>query len=148
MISVESLRSLKFFAGVGADSLKAVSQIAEELTFEAGQMLFEEGQPSEYLYMVQQGEIDIVYKLQGGEECVVDTVIGGDLVGWSSLVEPFETTATATARSAGHAVRIHGPALRELCDQDTQLGYALMQHIADALSTRLQGALVQLAAAG
>lgn len=148
MISVETLRTLPYFGGVSSESLRAVAEIADEREFQAGQVVFQDGAASQTLYFIQHGEIDIIYTLQGGRQCVVDTVVGGDLVGWSSLVPPYQTTAIAAARTAVRAVCIQAPSLRQLCDRDPALGYCLMGHVAATLSDRLRGALVQLAASG
>jgi len=146
MVSIETLRSFHYFAGVGNECLHAVAGIAEERHFKQGAILFKESDPSRGLYIVRQGQVDIVYRLRGGEGRVVDTVGGGDLIGWSSLVDPFRSTATAVARDAGSAVWIEATGIRTLCERDPTLGYHLLKALTEVLSRRLQGALVQLAA--
>jgi CRP-like cAMP-binding protein len=148
MISIENLRSLPYFAGVGHESLKDVAAIADEYHFQKGQTLFKMGDPSRGLYILRQGQVDIIYELRGAERCVVDTVVGGDLIGWSSLVEPHRSTATAVAREAGNAIWIEAAGVRALCERDTVSGYHLLKALTEVLSRRLEGALVQLAAAG
>jgi CRP-like cAMP-binding protein len=122
--------------------------IAEERDFKAGETLFRERDPARYLGIVRHGEVDIVYHFHGGEERVVDTVVGGELLGWSALVEPHERTASAIARSAGRLVNLEGAGVRQLCEKDHTLGYRLLGQIARVLSSRLQGAQLQLAAGG
>lgn len=146
MISIEVLRSFPYFAGVSPESLKAVAAIAEERAFAAGQPLFKEGETAHALYIVRSGEVDIVYQRHVDEGRVVDTVVAGDLIGWSSLVEPHRCTATAVPRQAGRAVQIDAAGIRNLCERDHTLGYHLLKALAETLSHRLQGALVQLAA--
>jgi len=148
MVSIEVLRSFHYFAGVGGESLKAVAAAAEERPFKPGEPLFREGDLARALYILREGQIDIVYRLHEGEGRVVDTVVGGDLIGWSSVVEPYRCTATAVPRSFGRAVHIDAAAIRNLCDRDHTLGYHLLKELAATLSRRLQGALVQLAAGG
>jgi CRP/FNR family cyclic AMP-dependent transcriptional regulator len=148
MVSIEVLRSFPYFAGVSTESLKAVAAITEERAFPAGQPLFKEGDPARALYILREGQVDIVYQRHVDEGRVVDTVVAGDLIGWSSLVEPCRCTATAVPREAGRAVRIDAAGIRNLCEQDHTLGYHLLKELAGTLSRRLQGALVQLAAGG
>lgn len=148
MVSIEVLRSFPYFAGVSPESLKAVAAITEERTFPAGQPLFKEGEAAQALYILRAGEVDIVYQHHVDEGRVVDTVVAGDLIGWSSLVEPYRCTATAVPRAAGRAVRIDAAGIRKLCEHDHTLGYHLLKELAGTLSRRLQGALVQLAAGG
>ncbi len=148
MVSIEVLRSFPYFAGVSAESLKAVAAITEERDFPAGEPLFKEGEAAEALYILRAGEVDIVYQLHVDEGRVVDTAVAGDLIGWSALVEPFRCTATAVPSTAGRAVRIDAPGIRELCERDHTLGFHLLRELAGTLGRRLQGALVQLAAVG
>ncbi len=146
MVSVEILRVFPYFAGVGAESLKAVAAIAEEHQLRPGEPLFKEGDPARALFILRAGQVDIVYQQNIDQGRVVDTVVAGDLIGWSALVEPYRCTATAIPREAGRAVRIDGPAIRQLCERDHTLGYHLLKELAATLAHRLQGALVQLAA--
>jgi CRP/FNR family transcriptional regulator, cyclic AMP receptor protein len=148
MVSIEVLRSFPYFAGVSTDSLKAVAAVTEERAFAAGEPLFKEGDPARALYILRAGQIDIVYQRHSDEGRVVDTVVAGDLIGWSALVAPYCCTATAVPREPGRIVRIDAVGIRNLCDRDHTLGYHLLNALADTLSHRLQGALVQLAAGG
>jgi len=146
MVSVELLRSFPYFAGVSTDSLRALAAIASERDFSTGEVLFREGDPAHYLYILRQGEVDVIYRLHDGLERVVDTVVGGELLGWSAIVAPHRNTATGIAREPGRAVCIDAAELRKLCQQDQALGYRLLAQVAGVLSSRLQGARIQLAA--
>jgi CRP/FNR family cyclic AMP-dependent transcriptional regulator len=146
MVSIEVLRALPYFAGVSTESLRAVAAIAEERTLTPGKALFREGDVAQALFILRAGQVDIIYQQNVDEGRVVDTVVAGDLIGWSALVEPYRCTATAVPRESGQAVQIAGPAIRALCERDHTLGYHLLKQLAVTLSHRLQGALVQLAA--
>jgi CRP-like cAMP-binding protein len=146
MVSIEVLRTLPYFAGVSSDGLKTVAEIAEQHEFAAGETLFSEGEPASGIYIIRDGEIDINYGLAGEQVRTVDTVVGGDLIGWSAMVGPYLRTATAVARRPGHYVFIAADRIRDLCEQDQSLGYHILKHLTEVLSRRLQGALVQLAA--
>jgi len=76
----------------------------------------------------------------------VDTLVDGDILGWSALVEPYKYTAVGTASKEMQVVSINAKKLRELCDKDPLLGYRLMTQIAKLLAHRLEGARIQLAA--
>ena len=146
MVPIEILRSLPYFAGVSGESLKALAAIAEDHEFKAGETLWREGEPVHWLYIVRQGQIDIIYHFQSGKECIVDTVVAGELSGWSAVVEPYRHTATCIAREAGRVLCFQAVGVRQLCDKDSLLGYRLMIQVARTLSSRLQGARLQLAA--
>jgi CRP/FNR family transcriptional regulator, cyclic AMP receptor protein len=147
MISPEVLRRYPYFGGISVESLKLVAMLADEVSVAAGTQMFNEGDPAQYLYLILRGEVNIQYLLGTGELRTVDTLVDGDLLVWSAMIEPYKTTAVGTTTKATQLVRISAPKLRELCDKDPLLGYRLTIEVAKLLSHRLESARIQLAAA-
>jgi CRP/FNR family transcriptional regulator, cyclic AMP receptor protein len=147
MISPEILRRYPYFGGINDESLKQVAMLADEVTVPAGKQMFNEGDPAQYLYLILRGEVNIQYLLGTGELRTVDTLVDGDLLVWSAMVEPYKTTAVGTTTKETQLVRIAAPRLRALCDKDPLLGYRLTIEVAKLLSHRLESARIQLAAA-
>jgi CRP-like cAMP-binding protein len=75
----------------------------------------------------------------------VGTLIQGDLMALSALISPYHLSATGIAKGDGKYIQIEAKALRQLCDDDTDLGYHLMQGVAKGLMGRLQDTRVELA---
>lgn len=148
MISPEMLRRYPYFTQVSEESLKQIAMIAEEKVLPAGLHLFSEGDPANYLNIIIKGEVHIQYILGNGDRRTVDTLVDGDILCWSALVEPYKTTAVGTAAKETHVIAIHAAKLRDICDRDPMVGYQLMIQIAKLLAHRLEGARVQLAATG
>lgn len=146
MISPEVLRRYPYFASIGDESLKAIAMMAEEKSVPAKTQLFCEGDPALALNVIVTGEVDIQYILGNGERRTVDTLVEGDLLMWSALVEPYKATAVGTANRPTRLVSIEAKKLRDLCEKDPLVGYQLMTQVAKLLAHRLEGARVQLAA--
>lgn len=145
MISPEVLRRYPYFADVSEESLKKVAMMSEEQTVASGTVLFREGDKADDLYIITEGEVDIQYTLGSGELRTVDTAVAAEMIMWSALVEPFRSTAIGTARKDSKLVAIPGGKLRELCEQDHDLGYRMLIGLVKLLAARLEGARVQLA---
>lgn len=145
MISPEMLRRYSHFVGISDESLKQLAMIAEERSISAGTVVFREGDPADHIGVILDGEVNIQYTLGNGELRTVDTLVGGDLLMWSALVEPYKATAQATAAKDTHLAKIDAAKLRSLCEEDPMLGYRLMTQVAKMLANRLEGARVQLA---
>ncbi len=145
MISPEVLRRYPYFAGIDDESLKQLAMIAEEKTVPVSTVMFREGDPASYLAIILKGEVNIQYILGDGELRTVDTLVDGDLLLWSALVEPYKATALGTTTKVTQLARIDAAKLRLLCEQQPILGYRLMTHVARLLANRLEGARVQLA---
>jgi CRP-like cAMP-binding protein len=145
MISPEVLRRYPYFAGIDDESLKQLAMIAEEKTIPVSTVMFREGDPASYLGIILKGEVNIQYILGDGELRTVDTLVDGDLLLWSALVEPYKATALGTTTKVTQLARIDAAKLRLLCEQQPILGYRLMTQVARLLANRLEGARVQLA---
>ena len=147
MVSPEMLRRFNCFSPVREESLKALATIAREESLPAGRQVFGEGDPADTLSLIVDGEVDIRYLLGSGESRVVDTLIAGDILGWSALVEPYKMTGIATTCKPTRLIRIQAQPLRELCERDPLLGYRLSTQVVRLLADRLEGTRAQLATA-
>jgi CRP-like cAMP-binding protein len=145
MISPEVLRRYPYFAGIDEESLKQLAMIAEEKSVPAHTAMFREGDPATYLYVILTGEVNIQYELGSGELRTVDTLVAGDLLMWSALVEPYRATAMGTTTKETQLARIDAAKLRQFCERQPLLGYRLMTQAAKLLAHRLERARVQLA---
>ena len=145
MISPELLRRFPYFADVSDDCLRQVAMISEEKAIPTDTVLFREGDKADVLYIVIDGELDIQYTLGNGQLATVDTVVAGELSMWSSLVPPYKSTAVATARKDLKLIAIDAVQLRKLCEANSDLGYRILLSLTKLLSSRLEGARVQLA---
>ena len=145
MVSPEMLRRFSCFSPVHEKSLEAVAMIAREELVAAGRQLFSEGDPADTLSLIVDGEVEIRYLLGSGEPRVVDTLIAGDILGWSALVEPHKMTGIATTRKPTRLIRIPARPLRELCECDPLLGYRLSTQVIRLLADRLEGTRARLA---
>jgi CRP/FNR family transcriptional regulator, cyclic AMP receptor protein len=147
MISPEQLRRYPYFGSVSDTAVKEVAMISEEVTVPAGHVLFSEGDKAECLYILVEGEVDLQYRLGGGEQRTVDTLVAGDLIVWSALVEPYRCTATGRTRTVCKLIQINGQKMRALCETDHDLGYRMLVCLMALLAGRLEDARVQLATA-
>jgi CRP/FNR family transcriptional regulator, cyclic AMP receptor protein len=145
MISPEVLRRYPYFAGISDESLKQLAMIADEKSVSANSVMFREGDTAGHLSIILKGEVNIQYVLGNGELRTVDTLVEGDLLMWSALVEPYKATALGTTTKETRLASIDSAKLRLLCEKEPILGYRLMTQVAKLLAHRLEGARAQLA---
>jgi len=142
----EELRRYRYFAGLPLSVLDQIASISSLRRFEAGERLLEEGAQASHLMIVKSGQVDVVYRVGDGREVTAESALGGDVIAWSAMLEPFILTASGVGSKEGELIALDGAKLRELCAADTSLGYQLMTEIARGLRDRLTGLRVQLAA--
>jgi CRP-like cAMP-binding protein len=150
MISPELLRRYPFFALLTDEQLKAIAMIAEEKSHPKDALLLKENTPAGKLILLLEGDVDLIFS-GGGEGAITNALVGsiapGEMLGVSSLIEPYTYISSARATIPGKVVEIDGTAVRALMQVDKSLGYALMRNVAAAVLERLKYTQVELAAA-
>lgn len=145
MISPEVLRRYAYFAAAEDEGLRAVAMICEEVAVPAGTVMYREDDKADKLYILVDGEIDIQYTLGSGELRTVDTIVPGELMMWSALVEPYKSTAVVTTRQNSRLIAVDSDKLRAYCATDHKVAHEILLHLTKMLATRLEGARIQLA---
>lgn len=117
---------------------------AREATYSAGQVIFREGDTADRFFLVLDGQVALeAFNIQYGS-MPVQTLEPGDVFGWSVLVPPYRWRLDARATQHSRLLVLDGPALRDACEKDPGLGYALLQRFAMLLDQRLQALRNQL----
>lgn len=80
-----------------AETVRIFQRQPDPIWVAAGQVIFEEGQPGDYMYGILEGEVNLTV---AGE--VVETIEAGDVFGQGALVHPDGTrSTTAIAKTDG-----------------------------------------------
>ncbi|MEK6535390.1 MAG: cyclic nucleotide-binding domain-containing protein [Thermodesulfobacteriota bacterium] len=66
-------------------------------TFQDGQIIFEEGSNGDWIYVVEEGEVEIS-KNVGGQRIVVETLKESDVFGEIAYIDKAPRSSTATAK--------------------------------------------------
>jgi CRP/FNR family transcriptional regulator, cyclic AMP receptor protein len=153
MVSPELLRRYPFFGELTAELLKEIAMFTEDVSYNKGHILLEEGHPAAHFYLLIDGEIDLFYRSEKADqqkqrkELLAGVINSGDVFAISGLIEPYVYTATARVAKNSRVLKIDAVALRNLMANKCEMGYALMHQIAKAAMERLGYTRVQLAAA-
>jgi CRP/FNR family transcriptional regulator, cyclic AMP receptor protein len=135
---------LAFTHGLDPGQLDRLAQIATPVQWGAGTIVFREGDRDSLLYVVEDGRIAIEITVPGRGRVTILTVGPGEVFGWSSLFHQGPKTASARAIEPAKAFALDASRLRELCDADSRLGYALTRRLLDVVSERLKATRMQL----
>jgi CRP/FNR family transcriptional regulator, cyclic AMP receptor protein len=132
------------FNGMSEEHLALIAGCAQNKIFEDGQYLMREGDGADSFYVVRLGRValEIFAPQRGG--VVIETVEGGDLVGWSWLTPPFKVHLDARAVGSVHVVAFDAACLRGKADDDPVLGYELMRRFIPVIVERLQATRVRM----
>jgi CRP/FNR family transcriptional regulator, cyclic AMP receptor protein len=133
-----------FFAGLDEPTLTLLAGCATNVSLAAGEFLFREGDAAARFFVVRRGRVAIELHDPAVGTLVIDSADAGDVVGWSWLVPPYRSILDARAAEATGVVAFDGLCLRGKCEDDSHLGYELMQRVTQVMSERLVAAQVRL----
>jgi len=71
-------------------------QVASYETFQDGQVIFQEGTHGDWIYVIEEGSVEISKKLKG-RRVVVEVLPRGEIFGEMAFIAKMPRTATATA---------------------------------------------------
>jgi CRP-like cAMP-binding protein len=132
-----------FLAGMSEEQLTTLAGMASYAHYAAGEVLFREGDSAQRCFLVEAGEVAVQTHV-AGKPLTVYSVKVGEPLGWSWLFPPFRCHYDARATLATSAIAFDATLLREQCERDPVLGYALMKRMAGAIADRLQATRLKL----
>ena len=145
LISIDKLlEEIPVFQGLSRGHLELIAGCATNVRFDEGQMLFNEGDKASRFFVVRHGLVAIELYAPEKGRITIETVRDNGVVGWSWLIPPYRWYFDARAVESTRAVALDAQCLRGKCEEDTKLGYDLMQRFAQVMTKRLQRAAMQL----
>jgi len=142
---VKELEKIPWFKEIDPEHLQKIAEIAHLRHVRAGEILFREGDKEDYLYIVIEGRIALDIFVPHRGKIRIYTAEPWDLFGWSSVIPIiYQRTAGAVAVVDGLVVGIDSAKLRQVCDDDHDLGYLVMRRLANIVASRLLVTRLQL----
>ncbi len=134
----------EFFTGMAPEHLEFIAGCGRLAVFPAGTALAREGDEAGEFYVLRTGRVAVGVHLPQHEPLTIATLGPGDVLGWSWLFPPHFWRFDAEATQETHAIVLDGVCLRDKCEADPVLGFALMQRFARILVQRLEATRLQL----
>lgn len=141
-----------FFHGMAWNQLEVLASVSGRTAAAEGTLIFREGEPADYFYCLLSGRVSIECN-SGGKDLQLQVLEAGDVLGWSWLFAPHRWHFSARALEPLTLFFFDGKHLRERCEEDPALGFALMKRMTAVVLDRLHAtrhrlAVVQQATAG
>jgi signal transduction histidine kinase len=113
-MAIDELRSLFLFAGLSDEQLRQVDDAATTESFHDGAVLFREGEPADFLWVLLEGRIELLRR-SGHEQSVIAVMDHPGLWagGFRAWTDSFGYLATSRASGTGRVLRLPAPALQE-----------------------------------
>jgi CRP/FNR family cyclic AMP-dependent transcriptional regulator len=138
------LRDVPVFHGLRAEDLKLLAGCAGNVHFNAGAVLFREGDAADRFFLIRHGNVALELYVPARGPAIIETLEAGEVAGWSWLFPPYRWHFDARALTSVRATAFDGACLRGKCEDDPKLGYELMSRFAQVLIERLQWTRLRL----
>jgi hypothetical protein len=137
-----AVHGLPLFRGLNAEQTSRLAGVCTASTFEAGAVIFRQGQPSQEMFVVLGGEVVIALD---GSAAPVGVVRAGECLGEMSLLSAAPHSATATARTPTELAALGHRDLAELIRLRPDIGLHIYRTLAVGMGEKLKRSGVSLA---
>jgi CRP-like cAMP-binding protein len=141
---IESLSYIPLFQDLDPAQTALLKPLFEQFTCPANTVIFEQGTPATYLYVLIKGEVAIRYKPYDGPTITLTRLHDGDVFGWSAVVGSPDYTSSIVSETQIDAIRIRGSRLLKLFNDAPETGKIVMDRLARVVSSRWKNADAQV----
>ena len=134
-----------FFKGLEEPYLQLLVGCASNVRFNAGEVVFREGEEANRFYLIRQGKVAVEMFAPSRGPIILQTLGEGEVLGWSWLVAPYRWRFDGRAVELTRAIALDGECLRGKCEEDHDLGYELMKRVSLVMEKLVQATRMQLA---
>jgi CRP/FNR family cyclic AMP-dependent transcriptional regulator len=133
------LNSCFLFTGLSQSQIERIAAITQEQQFQKDQWLFHEGQEAKHLYLVKDGAVELVIKVEDTIEIPI-AIIRPDngSLGVGALIEPYLYSLSGRCMDDSTLSVIARTQLHELMDDDSEMRCIIMTNLAKKLLNRLK----------
>ena len=137
------LKQHPFVAEFQASHVAKMAQMAQQVHFEAGQVIFHEGDDYSVFYLLGEGMVAL--EVEAPDHVLrIQTLYAGDELDWSAVLPHAGKHFQARALEPVTALAFEGEQLLAAFKADTEFGLAFMLRLMLVASERLRAARVQL----
>ncbi len=130
-----AIEECELFRGMSPEFIVAVRGHLLEERYDAGALLYRQGRPADYLYILAEGRVRVILSDHGQMTLVVSKP--GDAIGWSSLIEHEVHTASAECLVPCRVNKIASEKLAEIFDKDPVNGLQFYRRLAKLFRKQL-----------
>jgi CRP-like cAMP-binding protein len=144
IMSRDVLEQFPLFDSFSEEQMTQLRPLFVPTEYHAGTVIFDQGDPAVYFYLMISGEATINFKPEDGEDIVITRIKPGGMVGWSAVIGRRSYTSAAICTQYTQLLRVRGSDLQQLCVQHPETGNLFVDRMADVVAQRLQSSHPQV----
>lgn len=121
------------FKGIDAKDLKEIEPLFQSVSFAKREAIFQEGDPSDWLYIVEEGKVKITKLSQEGKEIILEIIPSSGMFGGIAVVKGFPYPANAVVMEDAKLLKISRQNLMKVLDRFPEVMFSLIQNLGERL---------------
>lgn len=139
----EIFSQISVFEDLTLDQYTLLESIFSLSICEGDDVIFEQGTPADYLYIVVTGEVAIIFKPDDGGPINVARIQNGGVFGWSAAFGSSTYTSGAVCITRSKLLKVLGCDLKKLRQNHPETGILIVERLASVVAERLRGSATQ-----
>ena len=125
---LEELRQVSLFVDLSDEELGQLYAMSRTVSFNSGELLFEEGSPGDALYVILDGELEVTRR-QGPQDVVLAVRRTGEFIGEMSLLDQAPRSASVRALRESHLLEISQAAFQTLLSRSASASSKILRTV-------------------
>lgn len=126
-------KKIPIFSTLNAFDMEEVKPYLIPAKFKKKEVIFSEGYPSDWLYVVIKGKVKITKLSQSGREIILEIIPPMDFFGGVAVMRGFPYPANAVAMDDAEVLKISRSNLMRILDRFPNLMYCMAMNIGDRI---------------
>lgn len=127
------LSKISIFSTLSVPELKELAPYLISTSVRKKDVIFSEGDPSEWFYVVTEGKVKITKLSQDGKEIILEVIHPMDFFGGLAVIRGFPYPANAVAMEDTKLLKISRSNLMRVLDRFPNLMYCMAQQVGDRM---------------
>ncbi|HYA26467.1 MAG TPA: Crp/Fnr family transcriptional regulator [Thermodesulfovibrionales bacterium] len=127
------LSGISVFSTLSSADLKEITPSLISTSARKKEVIFSEGDPSEWFYIVAEGKVKITKLSQDGKEIILEVIHPMDFFGGLAVIRGFPYPANAVAMEDTKLLKISRSNLMRVLDRFPSLMYCIAQQVGDRM---------------
>jgi CRP/FNR family transcriptional regulator len=130
---MSDLKEINIFKNLPDDDLKEIEPYVSVSKHSKKEAVFNEGDASEWFYILKSGKIKITRLSNDGKELIIEVISPGDMYGGVAVIRGFPYPANAVAMEESVSLKISRKNLMRLVDRFPNLMHCIALQIGDRM---------------
>lgn len=133
VLVAEALKAVPLFAALTERELEEIAGSVRRVRFPKKSIVFQEGDPGDYLLLLQKGRVKVTLLGEGGQETILAMLEPPAFLGEISLLDDAPRSATVVAMEPTEFLRLARDAFIALIRKHPQMAFTIMASVARSL---------------